>query len=58
MVMVEKLNNETLSDSELGKIIKKIVNGEDYNLIENYPNLKKLNNKLNKLKKIIRSINL
>jgi hypothetical protein len=58
MVMVEKLNNETLSDSELGKIIKKIVNGEDYNLIENYPNLKKLNNKLNKLNKIIRSINL
>jgi len=56
--MVEKLNNETLSDSELGKIIKKIVNGEDYNLIENYPNLKKLNNKLNKLKKIIRSIEL
>jgi len=58
MVMVEKLNNETLSDSELGKIIKKIVNGEDYNLIENYPNLKKLNNKLNKLKKIIKSIDL
>jgi hypothetical protein len=56
--MVEKLNNEPLTDSELGKIIKKIVNGEDYNLIENYPNLKKLNNKLNKLKKIIKSIDL
>jgi hypothetical protein len=52
------MENETLSDSELGKIIKKIVNGEDYNLIENYPNLKKLNNKLNKLKKIIKSIDL